>query len=218
MAQVLDTSRLSDEEKALYERADEDLLKEAGVYSFDLEQFWKRVRGRPRGQQLLQAHLYFDHVLTQLLSEALVDPDAVNMRGMGFAQKLNLIQAMGLLPGELVISIEKINSLRNKIAHDLNFELSDDHIRDFANVTPNELREVVWEGKKKRVGLICFVELLIVVLVITESQRQSNVYKRLKSRKHDIHMRLAIENARRVLENTRHVLKETGSTSDNMSR
>jgi hypothetical protein len=87
---------LTPEELDLLATPDEELRNGTKTFSFDRKRFEARISSRERWQQLLQAHLYFDHVITQLLVDALANPDVINAQRMGFVQKLQLIQALGL--------------------------------------------------------------------------------------------------------------------------
>jgi hypothetical protein len=117
-------SSLTAEDLELLATADEELKKRTSKFSFDIDRFTSRIWTGERWQQLLQAHLYYDHVITQIFVEALPKPDALNVSRMSFSQKLQFISALGLLPAPLVSPIDSVNNLRNKIAHDLSFELS----------------------------------------------------------------------------------------------
>ena len=156
---------LTPEELDLLATPDEELRNWTKTFSFDRERFNARISSGERWQQLLQAHLYFDHVITQLLvDDALANPDVINAQRMGFVQKLQLIQALGLLNSDLVPPVEFINGLRNKIAHDLSFEISDKDESDLANCTPKFLRDVVVEDSERSEGAgpVRFWELLHV--------------------------------------------------------
>jgi hypothetical protein len=50
-----------------------------------------------------------------------------------FSKTVHLILALGLLPVDLVSSVEFINGLRNKIAHELRFEISHKDERDLSD-------------------------------------------------------------------------------------
>jgi hypothetical protein len=184
---------LTAEDLALLATPDAELRKRVQIFSFDQERFKARISTGDRWQQLLQAHLYFDHVITQLLVEALAKPDAIGAGRMSFLQKLQLIEALGLLPTELVPTVVFINGLRNKIAHDLNFEISDKDERDLANCTPKRLREIMETDKEREPGALRFHELLRVVLLQIEAIRQSKAFMRLLERKRLIGLRMALE-------------------------
>ena len=90
---------------------------------------------------------------------------------------------MNLLPGELVSVLEFINSLRNKIAHELDFEISDESVVDLTNCTPKSLREIAEEDDEHKSGPLRFNELLRVVLFQIEVLRQGHEFNRLSAKK-----------------------------------
>ncbi len=115
------------------------------------------------------------------------------MKRNSFAQKLQLISAMGLLPPELISPVEFINGLRNKIAHDLDFEIDDKHIDDLVNCTPKHLREVALEEVGREPGPLRFCELLRVILFQIEVLREANEYMRLCDAKSVLRLRTVLE-------------------------
>jgi hypothetical protein len=93
-----DHPQLTQYELELLATPTEELKQRTSVFSFERDRFEARISTGEHWQQLLQAHLYLDHVITQILSEALDNPDAVSLNRMGFAQKCQFILALNLLP------------------------------------------------------------------------------------------------------------------------
>jgi hypothetical protein len=177
-----------------------DLKDRAFQSSFDQERFKSRIYGAEPWQQLLQAHLYFDHVVSAILNEALANPDAISTSRMSFAQKVQLISALGLLPKGLVAPVEFMNSLRNKIAHQLDFEIADADVRDFSNAIPKDLREIMETDKDREIkGPLQFGELLRVLLLQIEVFRQNHVYERWAERKARIRLRTVLDKTPNVV-------------------
>jgi hypothetical protein len=174
---------LTPEDLDLLATPDEELAGKVSGLCFDYETFTGRVFKGDRWQQLLQAHLYFDHVITRMLEEALPNPDAMKLRRTTFSQKVQLLTAMDLLPSSLVPPVEYINSLRNKIAHQLNFEISDDAVANLINCTPKRLRQVALEQRDRADGPLSFHEVLDIVLIQLETLRQDHASRRLLRRK-----------------------------------
>jgi hypothetical protein len=189
----IDRPPLTAEDLELLATPTEDLAKRTQTFSFDEARFKARISTGEKWQQLLQSHLYYDHVITQLLSDALANPDAVNVNRMSFSQKLQFISALNLLPAQLVSSIDAINSLRNKIAHELDFEISDRDVRDLENCTPKYLRDVISTEDGRESGPVRFNELLRVVLLQVEVIRQQHALNRLTTRKATIRLRTVSE-------------------------
>lgn len=161
--------------------------------SFDEEAFRNRLNG-DRWQQIIQAHLYLDHVLTLTISEALTNPDAVRLKQMGFAQKLELSRALGLVPESVAQATAKVNGLRNRIAHDLAYEVEDQEVIDLTNATPVPVRESVTKSRKTPSGApLSLAELLCAIVLVLETGRQMHTLRRLQSKKGEIRLRTVLE-------------------------
>lgn len=186
-------SPLTAEDLKLLATPSEELRKHTEVFSYDEDRFKARVSDGERWQQLLQAHLYYDHVITRLLVDALVKPDAINATRMSFLQKLQLINALGLLSDEIVSTVEAINKLRNKIAHRLDFEISDKDVSDLGNTTPRRLRDIAMTEKDREAGPIRFHELLRIVLLQIEVCRQEHAFNRVQTRKGRIRLQTVLD-------------------------
>jgi len=179
----IDRPPLTQFELELLATPTEELKQRTSVFSFDRDRFEARISTGEHWQQLLQAHLYYDHVITQLLSDALDNPDAVSLNRL----------ALNLLPAPLVSTVEAINGLRNKIAHDLNFEISDKDVRDIESCTPKYLRDIAETEDDRKPGPLRFNELLRVVLFQIEVLRQNNVLGRLTNLKSALHLRTVLD-------------------------
>jgi hypothetical protein len=148
---------------------------------------------------LLQAHLYFDHIVTALLHEALANPDAISVGRLSFVQKLQVVQALALVPDELIAPIEFVNSLRNKIAHRLDFELGDQEERDLSNCIPRALRDIMQSDREREPGPLKFAELLRVLLLQTDVFRQKNALDRILERKARLRLQSVLDNTPGVI-------------------
>ena len=79
MASDMKRPPLTDDDLELLATPNAELQKKTATFSFDAEKFTERVFDGQRWQQLLQAHLYYDHVITRILSDALTNADAVDL-------------------------------------------------------------------------------------------------------------------------------------------
>ncbi len=189
---MTDTWSPSSEELELLATSDEDILKRHQTFCFDRGDFYKRVQSGDRWQQLIQAHLYFEHVVAQILSEALAKPEAISLSRMGFGQRLDLVLAMALLPDELVTPIRRISGLRNKIAHDLKFEVAGRDILDLENCTPLKLRDAMQAEAGREAGPLELHELLTVILLKADLIRQQSAASREIGRKSELRLRTVL--------------------------
>lgn len=187
-----DTWNPSPEELKLLSTPNEVIVEVHQVFCFDREDFAKRIRSGDRWQQLIQAHLYFEHVVAQLLKEALAKPEAISMARMSFNQSLDLVVAMALLPNELVSPIRKISGLRNKIAHDLTFEITESDVRDLENCTPVHLRDAMRSEVGREPGPLDLHELVTVILLKADIIRQESAASREIGRKSELRLRTVL--------------------------
>ncbi len=183
--------RFSEEEIALLATPTSQLIEQTGVMSFDLDRLVTRLKGE-QWQQVLQAHLYFDHVITALLTEELKNPTAIDVKRMGFAQKLQLVHALALMAGELVPVVSHVNKIRNRIAHDLEAKIGDDEIAQLKNALPKRFKTKVM-SKAELDDPESLRNIVVFVLTALDSARQRNALERLQRRK-------AYLNAVRVLD------------------
>ncbi|TAV99945.1 hypothetical protein ELI24_16930 [Rhizobium ruizarguesonis] len=171
---------------------DDEVIKASQQFCFDYEDFKARVVSGQRWQQLIQCHLYFEHVIDHLLRESLPNPDEISFGRMGFRQRLDLARALDLLPAEIGTAIKCVAKLRNKVAHDLTFEIKDEDVTDLRNAVPKELIDFILDEEGRASPAISFYELLEVVLLKTEIIRQQHAASRVLARKSEIRLRTVL--------------------------
>lgn len=76
--------------------------------------------------KLLIGHLSIENKLDLMLNKYFPNESYYNKANLRFQQKLDLVLAIGLIPEKLGVFIKTINSLRNKYAHKLDFDLTFD--------------------------------------------------------------------------------------------
>lgn len=181
------------EERELLSTSDEEIIRKHQNFSFDLDEFFKRTQNGDYWQQLIQAHLYFEHVISQILTEALTRPEAISLSRMGFSQRLDLIVALALLPDELIAPIRKISSMRNKISHSLTFEITDNDIRDLEKCTPAHLRDALRPDADGNFRPLKLREILMVILLKADIIRQQRAAGRQINKKAELRLRKVLE-------------------------
>lgn len=173
-------------------RSRSELEQEARQFSFDIKAFEKRLEQGEDWHKVIQAHLYLDHCTSCALSEALANPDAIRLSRMGFAQKLELIEALALLPNELISAATAINRLRNRVAHELQFEISASDISDLKNATPKHLRDAIHpETSKQR--KVTLSDLLKVIVLMVDIMRQRQALARVLNEQAALTLRLTLD-------------------------
>ena len=184
---------LSQQDLDLLAKPENEIREDAEQFSFDFERLKQRISSGDKWQQLIQAHLYLDHVIVKMLRENLIHPDSIDLKQMSFSSKIKLLHAMGLLPDDLFSTIQFINKLRNNIAHDLLFEMTEKDEQNLRNCTPQFLRNIIEEDEGRSPGPIQFFELLYVLILKIEIIRQHHAFARLMTRKGEIRLRTVLE-------------------------
>lgn len=78
---------------------------------------------------LLRGHLWAEFLVTKLLEVNMTDAQALDLDRTGFRQKADIAQAFGFLTRAEGDALRALNKLRNKLAHSLGAEPSEDDIR-----------------------------------------------------------------------------------------
>lgn len=185
--------QVSQEELTLLSTSDKDIRGESEVFIFNREQFENRISSGDRWQQLIVGILYLEHVFDLLLKEALPNPDEIAFGRIGFAQRIDLTRAMGLIDKELSVAIKYASKLRNRVAHDLNFEIGEQEILDFSNCTPKYLRDIAVTEDSRPDGPLQFHEIIRVVIFQVEMIRQTHVANRRLGKKSEIRLRTTLD-------------------------
>lgn len=167
----------NEEEQSVLDMSDDDIRKKFHVFSFDFDEFVDRIKEGEQWQLIIVAHLYFEHVIDLILREALPNPDAINLNRMGYSSRLDLTFALGLLSTEIRGAMTKITSIRNAVAHKLNFKIEDKCVRDLESCLPLEMRRGLCSDGKKTTGFQ-LNDLLALVLISCETSRQLHAEQR----------------------------------------
>mgnify|MGYP003119028745 CR=1 FL=1 len=186
------------DERLLLETPDDEIISRNGTYSFDRKGFDARISSGDAWQRVVQGHLYFEHAVGQLLLEALKKPEAISLSRMGYSQRLDLASAMGILDDEILPALRKINSLRNNLAHNLNFEITDKDVLELANCTSPAMRKALQADKGADARPFELYDVLMGNMVLLETQRQRNASSRELQKKARLRVKLAVDEYRRT--------------------
>ena len=173
--------------------SDDDIRQAHEIFSFDVNAFEERLKDQDRWSQLVQGHLYFEHVVDRLLREALPNPEEISLRRMGFSQRLDLVHALGLLSKPMISVLRSISGLRNRTAHDLAFEISDEDVANLRNATPKDLIDAVVKQEDRPKRPVNLFEILHVVLVNADIWRQNLEVQRQLTVKSVVRLRTVLE-------------------------
>lgn len=91
------------------------------VFGEIIERF-NGVHGEPRASVLV-IHLFVEYSLDKLLSKLFKNSD--KLEKMSFAQKITILDAIGIFSKDLIKDIGIINEVRNLFAHEIKIETDD---------------------------------------------------------------------------------------------
>lgn len=117
--------------------------------------------------KLIVAHIYLDHIITEVLNTHLDHPTAYFNGHRSFAEKLGLCQATGYFRDKFGNVLKAINTSRNRFAHKLVFHVSDEEKRNLFRTLTTErpISEVTRPDG--------FADFLFTVVVFAEISRSA---------------------------------------------
>ncbi|MBS1301425.1 hypothetical protein [Loktanella sp. SALINAS62] len=175
---------------------EEEVAASLVIHCFDQAECIRCLKFGDDWQKLIKGHLYFEKVLSEILRGQLAYPEEIKLARIAFQQKLQLISAMGLLPRSYIASIRFLSGIRNKLAHDLDFEVSDEDKFNFLGLLPTALRAAIEE--KSAEGKDDFGEPIYLLLSVTEAYRHHLWAKRVIGKKRVLTLQRAAANYRKI--------------------
>ncbi|MGG3197641.1 hypothetical protein [Priestia aryabhattai] len=91
----------------------------------DLNEFIKETNSKNILYAILKGHLYIEQEVVRLLNFKLKNPEIILTNNFGFANKIKLAVALGIISVESMESYLVFNSIRNKYAHQLDYQLGE---------------------------------------------------------------------------------------------
>lgn len=88
-------------------------------------QYILRIGSRPNEISIvLVGHLLLEYLMNTIIEAKCKSPQRItrDSRHYPFSVKLQIIHSMGLLPDHIYMNISKLNRIRNRLAHDLDFD------------------------------------------------------------------------------------------------
>lgn len=184
-------SPVTDEELAFISTPDFEVRESAANLSFDKVKLAARLVGDPWAL-VVQCHLYHDHILTLTLAENLPNAGAINLDRMSFANKMDLARALDLAPAQLAAFWKKLNKVRNSIAHDLDYEVTEVEIAGLKAAMPTYVKDAAQDGIWSPKRPLSLQEILILTIFIADRQRQAVAGQRLISRKYGLMLKATV--------------------------
>jgi len=185
--------RATAEDIALVNKSPDDIKDEVSVFSFDLRTLTKRVRDDDDALAFIQAHLYLDHVVSLMLKESVPFPRHLQLDRAGFSHKLQLIAALGLLSPGHIAPIKVVNSIRNKIAHQLDFVVKPEDVAKLRSALPKDA------DREDDGSVTPLPEVLRLLAVMIDIERQERAFERAMRRKHVANARVVLDKISTVI-------------------
>lgn len=159
------------------EKHDENLIlkqDEESIPCFSKSIFIERMGQGEDWHKLVQANVYLEFIALKLLERELQRPAEIRLDRMSFSSRLDLISALGLVPKDIILAAKAISRKRNKVAHDLEFEVNDQDIQQIASSIPKDFKEIAREVNnfEEQEPLLLRHYLSIVVLMFEQFRLQ----------------------------------------------
>lgn len=106
---------------------------------------------------LLRGHLWIEALLEYAARNTLERPDAIDWLNARFEHKIALCEALGVADQQLASALRGFNKLRNRLAHEYDFVLSEDDVKTIVGRLGEAQRrgaEVVASGHLENIRLI----------------------------------------------------------------
>lgn len=152
---------------------------EVELSSFDTSDSFEPVRDRIGAivqrsdplELLIRGHLWLEYSINALLERALEDASHLDRARLSFSQRLAVAAALGLIEAEEVNAIRAINRLRNRVAHELDAEISTEDEERILQAAGPGLRAVVEKPVGKDATLPVRTGGLVYLLVVKLHRR-----------------------------------------------
>ena len=110
---------------------------------------------------ILRGHIAAEFFLNELIKRYLPNEGAIKLNEFSFAKKLAIVDSFSVIDADVIGFIKKLNSLRNKCAHTLEYRISDIDVNGLGNLLPQKVYD---NAKSKDINLTT-MNLLSSVLV-----------------------------------------------------
>ena len=168
--------------------------------SFDLAALKKHLSAEDSMQVIIRAHLYAEHVLYTLLTDALPKAHLLDIDRLGFATKARLCAAMALIPDVSLPVLVVLNSIRNNYAHKLNYELTRQDVENLLNGFPSYAVDVMLsdeDGVTYTRKTVPLNRVLLVAVSLIEAHRLDFVEMKKSEREAIERLRVEIEKSKK---------------------
>lgn len=165
-------------------RQDEEIAK-ANELSFDFEKFDKELHTGDILFMFIRSHLYLEHVLISMILEACKNPEEMTMRNVNFPTKVALAIGLGLIEARWRKPLLLVNTMRNRVAHRLTFEFTDQEKKELIALLPEHLLDEAMKEvglQSGEAGKLEWFRICRVIVVWLDIVRQRHQEARVRER------------------------------------
>jgi len=110
---------------------------------------------------LFRGHLCIEYAITCILSKKLKDKKQINIDNLNFYKKIELLYILDIIDSISFDVLKEINSLRNKLAHDLDFTVSIEMLKGIASSMEKSIFSEMFEENCIAMGDVVDIECLL---------------------------------------------------------
>lgn len=103
---------------------------------------------------LLRGHLWLEALVEYATRNKLERPDAIDWASAHFDHKLALGEAVGAIDPQLAVGLRGFNRLRNRIAHELDFAVSEDDVKTFTGLLDAQHRRAAERVAEEQLDIL----------------------------------------------------------------
>ena len=131
------------------------------MYDGDTKEFIELVKGiKDTELLLLKLHLHVERSLDLIIELYFENPKSLLKKGkFTFNQKLNLVEAMGVIDYKIIQSLYQLNKTRNNLSHRLDFRIDKNTITNIGSPLGKEFTRIRKKYENKE-DVFIFIDLL----------------------------------------------------------
>ena len=104
-------------------------------------EFLPSVNDKDAMKKTIRVHMLIERALLRHIRKALPHPEAIDLKPLAFLVKVDLAIALGQLKADLKGPLSRVNSIRNKYAHEPATRLTTKMTTDLWNALPRRLQD-----------------------------------------------------------------------------
>lgn len=113
---------------------------------------------------ILRGHLYIEAALARAIEPSLAFPHLLDIERLSFGHKVGLAAAIGFVPEEAVPAFQRLNKIRNRLAHRLDAAVSEQDKADLRQAMSEPMRSSTQSVDDLQESLIYIVVTLLMTV------------------------------------------------------